>query len=220
MIGSVLPSSIRRSRRELSRLSGKHCGMPIDDAEVVQASLTDPARFGELFDRHHLVVWTYLARVAGRDLADELAADVFVVAFERRASFDPTRAAFRSWLYGIATNVLRTRLRSERRGRLAFARAARQVDVSDDPITLFDDAEELSTTSRAVIGAIGALTRADRELILLFVWEGLSYAELAEVLEVPIGTVRSRLSRVRGRLRELLPSSGQYVDTSEREARP
>lgn len=194
--------------------SGEYWVMPIDEAGTLRASLTDPERFGELFDRHHRVVWTYLARVAGRDLADELAADVFVVAFEHRASFDPSRGTFRSWLYGIATNLLRTRLRSERRGRRAFARAARQTDVSNDPIVLVDEANELVTTSRAVIDAIGALAQADRELLLLCVWEGLTYVEVADVLQVPVGTVRSRLSRVRVRLRELVASSGQHVMTT------
>jgi hypothetical protein len=78
------------------------------DSSLVRASFEVPECFGELFERHHRVIWTYLARLCGPDVADELAAEVFVTAFERRASYDPERGEVRSWFYGIATNLLRT----------------------------------------------------------------------------------------------------------------
>ena len=87
------------------------------DAAAVRASVEHPECFSVVFERHHRVVWTYLARLAGPDVADEIAGDVFVTAFERRARFDPARGEVRSWLYGIASNKLRTRFRSDRRAR-------------------------------------------------------------------------------------------------------
>lgn len=180
------------------------------DSVVARASLEDPERFSVIFERHHRVVWTYLARVAGPDVADEIAGDVFVTAFARRDRFDPDRGEVRSWLYGIAANLVRTRFRSERRARRAFARAAtRGVEV--DPMRLVDDAAELADTSRRVRMAIARLSSEDRELFVLYAWEQLSYAQIAEALDVPIGTVRSRLSRARGRLRELVVDNGEVL---------
>ena len=178
------------------------------DSAVVWASLDDPEQFGLLFERHHRVVWTYLARLAGPDLADELTGEVFVTAFAQRDRFDPQRGRVRSWLYGIAGNKLRGRLRSEHRARRAFARAAVPT-FSADNTTIVDDAAALADEARQVTAAMTLLTQADRQLIMLRAWEQLSYAEMPEVLNTPVGTVRSRLSRARGRLRELLDDNGE-----------
>jgi RNA polymerase sigma factor (sigma-70 family) len=184
------------------------------DVVAVRASLSDPHRFGEIFERHHAVLWTYIARVAGRDAADDLAGEVFTVAFRRRDTFDATRGQVRSWLYGIATNLVHTRLRTEQRAARAFLRAATEPRRDHDPIESVDDAAHLADVSRRLQRALAALDRNDRELIVLFAWEQLSYVELADVLGVPIGTVRSRLSRARSRLRELLDGSGELLGAS------
>lgn len=177
------------------------------DSEIVRASLGDPARFGELFDRHHRVVWTFLARLAGGETADELAADVFVVAFERRRTFDPDRGEVRSWLYGIALNLLRNRQRSEGRARRAFQRAAGLRDEADDEAAVVDDAVDLADRGRRVRQALAHLDRDHREVLALYAWEELSYDEIAAALAVPVGTVRSRLSRARDNLRRLLDAA-------------
>lgn len=204
-IGRVSPS-MRHGTDGVVRLS---LGVDVD-AAAVRASVEDPERFSLIFDRHHRVVWTYLARLAGPDVADEIAGDVFVAAFERRARFDPTRGEVRSWLYGIATNKLHTRFRSDRRARRAFARAAESA-IAPDPTVLVDEAADLADTARRVLSAIARLDRNDRELIVLYAWDELSYSQIADILDVPIGTVRSRLSRARRRLRELLAGSGEVL---------
>lgn len=178
------------------------------DSAAVQASLTDPERFGLIFEQHHRVIWTYLARSAGTSVADDIAGEVFVAAFAQRDRFDPERGSVRAWLYGIATNKLRTALRSEGRARRAFARAAMPDQVPDNTL-LIDDIDDLRSRAHQVKAALYQLSRADRELLILAVWEELSYADIAEATGVTIGTVRSRLSRTRGRLRELAATSGE-----------
>jgi RNA polymerase sigma factor (sigma-70 family) len=202
------------SKREPGLLSGKV--VAVGDSEVLRAALEDPERFEEVFDRHHRVIWRYLARVSGRDRADDLTGEVFAVAFANRARYDADRGSVRSWLYGIASNLLRTRLRSEARQARAFARAASReldapssVDVVDDQLA---DQEQLGK----VLTAFSNLSVSDREIITLFVWEQLSYVELAAVLGVELGTVRSRLARARARLRELAGLSGEVEEEVEK----
>lgn len=181
------------------------------DALAVRASLTLPERFGEIFERHHHAIWGYLARLAGPDVADDLTGEVFVVAFVQRDRFNPSQGQVRSWLYGIATNKLHNRFRSDSRAKRAFHRAAaRRVDSGDYSQEVID-AADLADTVRRVRAAMALLDRGDRELIALAVWEQLPYAQIAVVLGVPVGTVRSRLSRARGRLRELMGPCGEHL---------
>lgn len=183
------------------------------DAVAVRASLDDPERFGEVFDRNYRVIWAYLARLAGREAAEDVACDVFLAAFRTRDRFDSSRGSVRSWLYGIASNLLRRRFRSDERARRAFSR------VFDDRLaveetTVVDDADELRIELVQVRRAISELRAVDREIIVLAVWEELTYAEIASALEIPVGTVRSRLSRARARLRELMLVLGEVSDRS------
>jgi RNA polymerase sigma factor (sigma-70 family) len=205
-LGAAMPLIGWEPARECGKVSGVE-----SDALAVRASITEPERFSVIFERHHRVVWTYLARLAGPDVADEIAGDVFTIAFARRHDFDPDRGQVRSWLYGIASNLLRTRFRSERRARLAFARAA-TATAAAEPTALIDDAAELAATVLRVRTAMSRLDRDQRELLVLYAWEELSYAEIADVLGIPIGTVRSRLARTRRRLRELMNGSGELFD--------
>lgn len=175
------------------------------DADVIAASDSDPERFELIFDRHFEAIHRYLHRRAGKQLADDLASDTFVVAFSRRSSYDQTRPDCRPWLYGIATNLLRHHLRDEQRHLSAHARSA-AMDAVDttDPGT--DDRVEASLIARELINAVASLDQGERNVLLMFAWADLSYEEIAYALAVPVGTVRSRLHRVRARLRELLGS--------------
>lgn len=108
----------------------------------------------------------------------------------------------RAWLLGIATNVLRNTARTARRHRAAMSRLpSRQPvpDFADEVVGRITDTQRLAAASRA----LGRLRRADREVFTLCVWAGLDYATAAEALGIPVGTVRSRLSRARGRLSTL-----------------
>lgn len=182
------------------------------DAAVIAASLDSPVQFGVIFDRHATVLHRYLVRRVGPDEAESMMGEVFRIAFERRATYDLARPLARPWLYGIATNLLAKHRRTEARRLRAVARLAAQrlppLDVTE-PLIVALDAEELWPR---VADAVTALPEPERDALVLHVWEELSYDDVAEALGVPVGTVRSRLNRARGRLRELAATSGREQD--------
>jgi RNA polymerase sigma factor (sigma-70 family) len=187
--------------------------MDESDAAVISASLAEPGRFGTIFDRHATILFRYLVRRVGVDEAEGLLGEVFRVAFEKRASYDCERPNARPWLYGIATNLLAHHRRTEARRIGATARLlARRspgdasTDWSSDQIVDRLDAEELWPR---VADAVAALPEGERDALLLYVWEELSYDEIALALGVPVGTVRSRLNRARENLRELRATIGR-----------
>jgi RNA polymerase sigma-70 factor, ECF subfamily len=168
----------------------------VTDAEIIARSRLDESAFASLFDRHYAALHRFLRARVGGVLADDLASEVFLTAFRRRASYDLGRDDARPWLFGIAVNVVRDHRRAELRRLDACARA---VDG--------DRVDGIAATDRldpALAGALLSLSEGDRHIVLLFAWAQLSYEEIAQALEVPIGTVRSRLSRARARLRESL----------------
>jgi RNA polymerase sigma-70 factor (ECF subfamily) len=173
------------------------------DAAVIAASIDDPEHFGLLFDRHAPVVFRYLVRRVGVDEADPLLGEIFRVAFERRSSYDFDRADARPWLYGIATNLLAHHRRGEARRVRALGRLLGGRLPPDDPSDATVAAVDAATLWPEVAHAITLLPDAERDALALYVWEELSYDQIAIALGVPVGTVRSRLNRARGRLREL-----------------
>jgi RNA polymerase sigma factor (sigma-70 family) len=200
--------------------SGKEEGMGAgaSDAEAILASVTDPERFTLVFDRHFPAIHGYLQRRIGPGVAEDLAAEAFVTAFRRREDYDASRASALPWLFGIAANLLRHRQRKERRGLLAFARTG--VDPVVEEFGAVDDRVDAQLAGPRLARALASLTPGDREVLLLYAWADLTYAEIAEALNIPIGTVRSRLSRARGSVRELLASSGQLPDEVTLEGQP
>jgi RNA polymerase sigma factor (sigma-70 family) len=173
-------------------------GSQTTDMEVIAGSAGAPGDFAAIFDRHFDAVHGYLQRRIGRDLAEELAAETFLVAFDNRGRFDPARGGARPWLLGIATNLLRHHVRREVRELRAYARSA-----ADPVLDAFDGIEERLDASgerRRLIEGLAELSAPERDALLLAAWADLSYAEIAAALEVPVGTVRSRLSRARERI--------------------
>src|SRR5262245_51075327 len=163
------------------------------DAECLARSLEEPSAFEVLFDRHFDLVHRYIHRRAGREIADELAAETFALAFERRASCTSTASAL-PWLYGIATNLLRRRRRVERRRLNAYARSGVNDWVAyDDGTALVDD----SASSARLARALAAMQPHERDALLLYALADLSYDEIATSLEVPVGTVGTWLHRAR-----------------------
>ena len=176
------------------------------DAELIARAASEPDVFGVLFDRHFATIHRYLERRIGADGADELAGEVFRIAFEQRRRFRPLHESALPWLYGLATNLMLKRWRSERRHLRALAR----LDVEGGVAALEGTEERLDArSSRAtLLDALASLPRRDRDVVVLIAWEELSYDEAAAALAIPVGTVRSRLNRARRTLRELLGDIG------------
>jgi RNA polymerase sigma factor (sigma-70 family) len=162
--------------------------------------------FTTLFHTHAAELHRYLSRWAPT-AADDLVADVFVSAIRSRTAYDPAQATARVWLYGIATNLLHTHLRSLRREQTAHARLAvthstAGVDGHENRVLERIDAQ---ARARQFAVALRDLEDRDRDVLLLTGWAGLDSTEVAAALEIPVGTVRSRLHRVRRQLRAACP---------------
>ncbi len=172
----------------------------LSDADVIRASLDDPGRFGEVFDRHARAIHRFLGRRVGPDDGGDVLSAVFLAAFESRHRYDTRVPMALPWLYGIASNLLSKHFR-KRSGELrALERVVGQtrLDSADDAIAASVDAQR---QVRALARLLEELPAGERDVLLLHAWEGLTYQELAVALDIPVGTVRSRLHRTRRKLR-------------------
>ena len=187
------------------------------DAALIAASLREPASFGAIFDRHATVLHRYLVRRLGPDEAESMVGDVFRIAFEKRHTYDLLRPTARPWLYGIATNLLAKHHRKESRRIHAVARLAARQLPTDDLAERVSAGVDAAGRWQTVADAVTSLPQPERDALVLHVWEGLSYEDVASALGIPVGTVRSRINRARGRLRELsAPSGGEEGETKIR----
>ena len=165
---------------------------------IAKAQRGDRQAFGKLVLQHRQGVINVVYRLCGdANLAEDAAQEAFVRAWQHLPNYRP-RAPFRSWVYRIAINAARDTLRRQRE----------TVDIDDLPLpdpkagpeAIVEQEERSSQVQQAVL----ALPPASREVLVLREYEGLSYREIADTLNIPIGTVMSRLSYARNRLRELL----------------
>ncbi|PBC70198.1 RNA polymerase sigma-70 factor (ECF subfamily) [Streptomyces sp. TLI_235] len=167
----------------------------------------DPDVFAELFDLYARAVYNHAFRLtANWSVAEDVMSATFMEAWRLRGKVTPEGGSLRPWLLGIATNLARNHCRSNRRYRAAAAAlAATGPSVTEVPDHAEDVAGQVDDRRRiaAAIAAMGSLRRSEREVLVLCLWEGLEYAEAADALGIPLGTVRSRLSRARTRLRKL-----------------
>lgn len=174
-----------------------------DDGWVLEASVREPDRFSVIFDRYFGQVHGYVARRLGTDIADDLAAETFLIAFRQRERFDRRSGAVRAWLYGIATNLIRRHRRDEVRAWRAAAKLPLPVPAGapDERIAAQVTAQ---SAGRELAAALAKLNAKDREVLLLIALGDLTYAEVAAALGIAYGTVCSRLSRARRTLRTLV----------------
>lgn len=173
-----------------------------DDWRLVKSG--DRAAFERIFQRHADTVHRFLARRCGDvGIAEDLVGEVFLQAWRQRHRVDLHHGSLRPWLFGVANNLVRRHWRGRSRFGRAIARLPRpdQQPGHDEAIATSIDAQRRLERLR---DAVESLPRAHAEVVLLRAWEGLDYEAIATVLDIPVGTVRSRLSRARTRLRDQL----------------
>ena len=169
------------------------------DGELIRSSIDEPDRFAAIFERHFGAIDRYCTRRVGLD-GHDVSSATFVDAFRLRHRFEHHRSDAGPWLYGIATNLLHHHRRAEARRLRAYERSDRAAPVTFDVDARLDAAAVGARLARA----LRMLPARDRDALLLFAWADLSYEQIADALAIPIGTVRSRISRARIRLRNVL----------------
>lgn len=163
----------------------------------------DPGAFGSLFDDHARAVYNHAFRLTGDwSAAEDILSLTFLEAWRLRETVDLDGGSLRPWLLGIATNTARNARRAARRHEAAVRRLPSEEafpDFAEDLVDRIDDAGRLAVLHTA----LSRLRRPEREVVALCIWSGLDYASAAQALGIPVGTVRSRLSRARKKLRTL-----------------
>jgi RNA polymerase sigma-70 factor (ECF subfamily) len=188
--------------------SGHTKGMEPSDADLwARSRAGDSDAFGLLFDRHARLIYNYcFRRVGSRATAQDLLSMVFLEAWRRRDKELPPDKVL-PWLYGIATNVVRHQRRSDRRFAAALSRlpaAEIEPDFADNSSERLDYERQ----ARQALALLRMLPQREQDVFVLCVGMELSYEDAALALDLPVGTVRSRLSRARARIRELNPGYG------------
>ena len=187
--------------------------IPRSDADLIGCSRTEPEEFTELFRRHAPHIQRYVTRRLGSGVlnasgADDIVAETFLLAFRQRDRYDPSQADARPWLYGICTNLIGRHRRAEIRQYRAFARTGAD-SVTESFADRVDERVSAANDSPLLAALLAGMSAKLRDPLLLAAWGGLSYEEIAVALGVPVGTVRSRLSRARSKLRKILPQEPQ-----------
>lgn len=173
------------------------------DGAIIGASRDEPALFGRLYDRYAASLFRYAHRRLGGGHAEDAVAEAFAAAFARRNRYDLAREDARPWLFGILTREIAMHRRREEARYRALARVPGAV--ADDGIAERVSADVSAQAARGRLGvALAKLSTGDRDVLLLVAWGDLSYEEVANALNIPVGTVRSRLNRARRKVRDAL----------------
>lgn len=185
---------------------------PIDDAELIRRSLAgETGAFGGLVARYQTRLYHSLLQVLGsEEEAQDIAQDAMIQAFRRLDSFRGN-SGFYTWLFRIGRNLAISRLRQRRP-----VQSLHQASGTPLPIAVNEAGPEEELRSREAVeqlrGALAELPEEQRTILVLREFDGLDYDAIAEVLEIPVGTVRSRLHRARHQLKEVLESRGAGPD--------
>lgn len=195
-------------------ISGRAAQGPVDRGEVIPGSLVDAEVFGAVFDAYFGDIHGYVAQRLGVDHAEDVVSDTFLIAFRKRAQYDPARATVRSWLFGIATKLIGKHRRLEARTLRALGRYGPDGDAPghEERVSARVSAQSLQPS---LASALAGLEQRDRDVILLVALAGLSHEEIATALGVPYGTVGSRLSRARKKLRGSLGGTNPMLVPEE-----
>jgi RNA polymerase sigma factor (sigma-70 family) len=174
------------------------------DADIIRRSLQRPQDFTELYERHADAVYRYAARRIDRDVAEDILSETFLVAFDRRGAFDTATESALPWLFGIATVLAGKHRRQEARAWRGLLASDAAGSVTVDEIELLGARVDAEDAIKRLATAMRKMRPGDRDVLLLFAWQELSYEQIATALEIPVGTVRSRLNRARRSLRASL----------------
>lgn len=174
------------------------------DAEIIRASRRRPDLFEEIYRRHVDAVYRFAVGRVGVHEAEDVVADTFVRALSLRHRYRYDRPNALPWLFGVAANIVRERRRRMARAHRAHRRLAGRRPVDVDTLEQIPDRVDAALVSDALARALATLSDADYRTFMLVTLGGLTYQEAADDLGIPIGTVRSRLARVRTRLGEQL----------------
>ena len=179
-----------------------------ETALIAQAQKGDRNAFGELVRHHHPGVVNVVYRMCGDvELAEDAAQDAFIQAWLNLSSFRPG-TSLRNWLYRIAVNAALDVLRRQPKTPSVDVEALSMADSLVGPEAAFLQKERTVIVQQAIL----SLTEASRAVLILREYGGLSYQEIASTLDIPLGTVMSRLNYARDRLKELLVSQFQNLE--------
>lgn len=173
------------------------------DSDLVRESLTRPEAFSALFDRYAAMLYRYVSRRLGPEIAEDLVGETFLVAFARRKNYDLACEDARPWLFGIVTRLVSRHRRAEAARYRSLLRTAPE-DVVESPADRVAAGVTAQASRPALAHALAGIAARDRDVLLLVAWSDLSYEEVARALDIPVGTVRSRLNRARRKLRAAL----------------
>jgi RNA polymerase sigma-70 factor, ECF subfamily len=187
--------------------------MPLTDPTEDLALLNDMRRgnaaaFEALYRRHQAPLYRFaLLRCGSADMAADIVQEIFVALLSNTLKFDPTRGVLQGFLFGVARNMVLKREEAQYR----FVSTSRSDDEGDNPDDLVMDPapqpqQRLLDQQQAetVRQALQQLAPHYRDVVILYEMHDLSYVEIAQICNIDIGTVRSRLSRARAKLVELL----------------
>jgi len=189
-------------------LAEGNAAQDVDDSVLVKAAQQGEAEaFGVLVDRYHRQIYGLVVRMCGQAAADDLTQDVFLKALDALQRFQfHGEASFRTWLYRIGVNTAINELRQRKRSRQIIGPSLDEPVLTDDGLVerqLSDTTEEpyrltaQNELQRAVNEVLKMLTEKQRTAVVLIDLQGLTYEEAAEVLDCPLGTLKSRLVRAR-----------------------
>ena len=179
----------------------------LSDEELVRrAAQIDSAAFAELYDRHRVMAFSLARRMLGPERAEDAVQEAFLSFWRGMSGYDPGRGAVRSWLMGI----VRHRSIDELRRLDVHQRRRAEAEGLDERFAARDstDAQALSTELAATVrAALASLPEEQRRVLELGYFHGLTQTEIAERLDLPLGTVKGRVRLALGKLRSALDPS-------------
>lgn len=194
------------------------------DSTIIRRSLQEPSAFAELFERHSAAIGRFAAQRVGAQAAGDVLSETFLIAFRKRGSFDAAWDSALPWLFGIATRVIHRQRGQEARQWRAIAASATVAEphtggVAGSATERVEERADAEAAVRGLAARIERLPARDRETLLLHAWGDLTYEQIAVALQVPVGTVRSRLNRVRRKLAGAGPDRGGTAATGRETGR-